>query len=75
MGFPIGGNLLMNRVWFSVFLAWLLKKLILRYGGVGLYQRSQSFFLGLISGQALCNGLWLVIDYFTGKMGNPIFSL
>jgi hypothetical protein len=75
IGFPIGANLLMNRVWFSVFLAWVLKKLILRYGGAGLYQRSQSFFLGLISGQALCNGLWLVIDYFTGKMGNPIFSL
>ena len=27
------------------------------------YQRFQGFFLGLIAGQVLCNGMWLVIDY------------
>ncbi len=75
IGFPIGANRLMNDVWFSVFLAWFFKKLILRYGGAGLYQRSQPFFLGLISGQVFCNGVWLVIDYFTGKIGNSIFWL
>ena len=63
----------MNGVWFNVFLAWLIKKLVLRYGGASVYQGSQPFFLGLISGQALCNGIWLVIDYFTGKVGNDIF--
>jgi ABC-type amino acid transport system permease subunit len=73
IGFPIGANGLMQHVWFSVFLAWLLKKLILRYGGATLYRRSQHFFLGLICGQALCNGIWLVIDYFTGRVGNSIF--
>ena len=26
-------------------------------------------------GEALCNGLWLVIDYFTGKIGNAVFIL
>ncbi|MFH1570233.1 MAG: DUF6785 family protein, partial [Gemmatimonadota bacterium] len=73
IGFPVGANSLMNTVWFSVFLAWLAKRLVLRYGGASLYARSQSFFLGLIAGQVLCNGLWLVIDYFTGKVGNSIF--
>jgi len=73
IGFPIGANGLMQHVWFSVFLAWLLKKVILRYGGATLYRNSQHFFLGLICGQALCNGIWLVIDYFTGKVGNSIF--
>ena len=29
--------------------------------------------MGLIMGEALCNGLWLVIDYFTGKVGNTVF--
>ena len=73
IGFPIGANSLMNHVWFSVFLAWLIKKAILRYGGAALYKRSQAFFLGLIAGQVLCNGIWLVIDYFTGKVGNSIY--
>lgn len=73
IGFPIGANALLNPVWFSVFLAWFIKKLIMRFGGVALYRRSQMFFLGLICGQVSCNGLWLVIDYFTGKVGNDIF--
>ena len=73
LGFPIGANSMMDYVWFSVFLAWLIKKLVLKYGGAGHYTRSQAFFLGLISGQALCNGTWLIVDYFTGKVGNAIF--
>ena len=73
IGFPIGANSMMNYVWFNVFLAWLIKRAILRYGGANAYQGSQHFFLGLIAGQVLCNGLWLVIDYFTGKVGNSLF--
>ncbi len=75
IGFPIGANFMMNKVWLSVAIAWLLKKAILRYGGAARYQSSQYFFLGLILGEALCNGLWIVIDYFTGKVGNAIFNL
>ena len=73
IGFPIAANSMMNTIWFSVFLAWLAKRLVLRYGGASFYGRSQGFFLGLIAGQVLCNGLWLVIDYFTGKVGNAIY--
>jgi len=73
IGFPIGANLMMNSLWFSVFVAWLLKILILRYGGSAAYQRGQAFFLGLITGQVLCSGFWLVVDYFTGAVGNRPF--
>ncbi len=75
IGFPICGTWLMRMIAFSVFLAWFIKVVILRYGGPGLYRRSQPFFLGMIAGQMLCNGMWLVIDYFTGKIGNSIFYL
>ncbi len=73
IGFPIGANAMKDGVWFSIFLAWLIKIGILRFGGASLYQRSQAFFLGLIAGQVLCSGAWLVIDYFTGKVGNSNF--
>jgi len=73
IGFPIGANYMMNSLWFSVFLAWLIKVLILRYGGAATYRRIQPFFLGLITGQVLCSGIWLVIDYFTGTVSNYIF--
>ena len=75
IGFPIGGNRLMDTIWFSVFLAWLLKWMLMRYGGANMFRQSRYFFLGLICGQFLCSGLWLVIDYFTGKIGNVIFDL
>ena len=75
LGFPIGANHMMNTVWFNVFLAWFIKSLILRYGGGHTYRRSQAFFLGLIAGQMCTNGIWLVIDYFTGKIGNAVFHL
>ena len=73
IGFPIGANAMTDGVWFSIFIAWLIKISIMRFGGAALYQRSQIFFLGLIAGQVLCSGMWLVIDYFTGKVGNSIF--
>ena len=74
IGFPIGGNFMMDRVWSSVFIAWTIKVLVLRFGGAPAYRRSQTFFLGMILGEALCSGMWLVIDYFTGQMGNRIFG-
>ena len=73
LGFPIGANTMMNFIWFNVFLAWFIKRIVLRHGGASIYRQSQRFFLGLIVGQSLCNGIWLVIDYFTGKVGNRIF--
>lgn len=75
LGFPLAANFMMHKVWFSVFLAWLVKVAVLRYGGASVYRRSQRFFLGLIAGESLCNGLWLVIDYCTGHMGNIIFAI
>ena len=73
IGFPVGGNSqFMNPLWFNVFLAWAIKKIILRYGGPALYERSQAFFLGLIAGQFFTTGFWLVVDYFTGRVGNSL---
>ena len=75
LGFTVAANHLMDKIWFSVLIAWAIKKVVLRFGGAAVYGKSQSFFLGLIAGEVLCNGLWIVIDYFTGKTGNMIFIL
>jgi hypothetical protein len=75
LGFPLAANFMMHKVWFSVFLAWLVKIIVMRYGGASVYRHSQRFFLGLIVGESLCNGLWILIDYCTGKMGNIIFTI
>jgi len=73
LGFAVSSNSLTNHISFSVFLAWLLKSIILKYGGPALFQRARPFFLGLILGQFFVAGLWLVIDYLTGMTDNNIY--
>ncbi len=72
LGFPIGATLMMNWTWFSVFLGWVLKALILRYGGVFLYHRLRPLFLGLILGHVFVSGFWVMFDFVTGETGNEI---
>ena len=72
-GYPIGAVWIMDVIWFSIFLAWLIKTVILKYGGPRLYRTFRPFFLGLILGQFVAAGMWLVIDYFTGTVGNIVF--
>ena len=72
LGFAVSAGWTMRYIWFSIFLAWLIKLAILRYGGFGLYHKIRPFFLGLIAGQFATGGLWLVIDAVTGTVGNVI---
>ena len=72
LGFAVSAGWVMDTIWFSVFLAWLCKVMILKYGGAGTYQKSKAFFLGLALAQVVAGGLWLVVDGFTGNVGNRI---
>jgi hypothetical protein len=51
--------------WFSIFLGWGIKKLLLRYGGAGAFRRARPFFIGLIVGEMLAAGGWLVVGLIT----------
>ena len=70
IGLTLGLTAPVHRVWFSVFLAWLIKIFILKYGGAGLYRRLRPFFLGMALGAFTSAGIWLVIDFITGHSGN-----
>ena len=73
IGFAIGPIWMMDQMWFTVFLAWIIKSAILKYGGLKLYRTLLPLFLGLILGQFVCNGTWLILDFITGHRGNMIF--
>ena len=73
IGFPIMASWIVDWMWFSVFFAWLIKVIVLKYGGARLFNKSRIFFLGIITGRMLISGLWLVVDYLTGVVGNSIF--
>ena len=57
LGFAVSGSWQMNLVWMPLMIAWVLKVLILRYGGLKLYRRSLPFFFGLILGEFTVAGV------------------
>ncbi len=71
LGLAISGTVYTSGIlWLNVFLAWLIKVVVLKYGGRNLYSRSRYLFMGMILGAFVTSGTWLVIDYFTGQQGN-----
>jgi hypothetical protein len=58
LAFAVTSSWEINLVWLPLFIAWLLKVIILRYGGRGGFQRSIPFFLGLMLGQFVVGSLW-----------------
>jgi hypothetical protein len=55
-----------QQAWFSVLVAWLLKALVVKFGGLPLYRRSVPYFLGLILGQIVPVACWVLICWLAG---------
>ena len=72
IGFAASMGWVMDQIWFSILLAWLIKTLALRFGGASLYSKTVPFFLGLALGQIVVGGCWLLIDALTGTVGNRL---
>jgi len=70
LGLAIGSSFPLQMTWLSIFLGWLTKFFILRFGGAKLYRKLLPFFFGLILGTFVAAGVWLIIDSFTGMTGN-----
>ncbi len=48
-------------LWFSIFVSWAIKRILLRLGGISLYRKAFPLFLGLLLGEYLVGGGWVVI--------------
>ncbi len=68
LGFPVSSAC--DTIVFTIFLSWLTKYLMLKYGGAKLYVRLKPFFLGLIAGHYVPAALWYFVDALTGASGN-----
>jgi hypothetical protein len=59
IGYAIGfSRRTIDWMWFSIFLGWAVKLLILRMGGMNLYRRALPFFLGFILGEFTMGGVF-----------------
>lgn len=54
-------------LWFSIFLGWLCKSLVTRYGGNAAYRTTRPLFLGLALGDIAMMLFWLLIDGWQGR--------
>ena len=75
LGLTVAGSRVMDWTWFSIFLAWLVKIIVLRYGGPKMFRALRPFFLGMVLGQFVSAGIWAIIDGFTGMTDNMIFVI
>ncbi len=51
----------MNQLWMCMFIAWLIKLVILRYGGLRSYRKAVPLFLGIILGECVMGSVWTII--------------
>ncbi len=61
-----------HHLWLPVFLAWLTKLLLLRYGGLRTYASALPFFFGLIIGDSVIGSLWALVNVIFGA---PTFTV
>lgn len=73
IGFVTPGQFPMNNVWFSIFLGWLFKYMIVKYKGLKGYRQARPFFLGIVLGESFIAGVWAIIGLFTGKGYNFLY--
>jgi hypothetical protein len=52
----------MGNAWFSIFIGWLAQRVVVRLGGARLFERARPFFIGIIFGECLAAGVWLLIN-------------
>ena len=69
IGFLVSATYPTVCVWFSFFLGWLAKFLIMRYGGMQLYRAVKPAALGLIAGEAIIAGGFLILGLFAPLLG------
>ncbi len=72
IGFAVAFGWLTSSVWFSALIAWVLKAVILHVGGGKLFQTLKPFFLGLILGEVLTAGGWVVVYSLTVEYGRVL---
>lgn len=66
IGYAVAGTSTMSWLWCATLVGWLIKSLIIRYGGMKTYKRAIPFFIGLILGDYITGSVWAIYGSITG---------
>jgi hypothetical protein len=72
VGFVTSHGSFMGNAWFSILIGWLAKVLIVRFGGSSLYLKAKPVFVGLIFGEGLAAGIFLIVNAIVVSSGGDI---
>jgi len=61
-----GSTWTLSWLWFSIFLSWLGKWVIIKHNGIKGYRSALPFFMGLLLGDYLVGGSWIILRWLTG---------
>ena len=60
LGYILGGEWLLRYIWFSIFIAWLIKWTVLKFGGLDGHRKAVPLFIGITMGDAVMLSLWSI---------------
>lgn len=72
-GYALAISFAMDYFWFAFFVSWLIKSVLMRYGGQKAHRQGLWFFLGLISGDYVIGSIWAIIGPALGIRNYKIF--
>jgi|LSQX01.2.fsa_nt_gb hypothetical protein len=72
-GYALAISFAMDYFWFTFFVAWLIKLIIVRYGGMKLHNTFVPFFLGLVLGDFVIGSLWAIVGPIINQQAYRIF--
>lgn len=60
IGYAVANTFIIDLIWMPMLVSWLIKSIILHYGGLKMYRRGLPFFIGLVLGDYVIACLWSI---------------
>jgi hypothetical protein len=71
VGFVTSHGAFIQNAWFSIFVGWLAKTILVRWGGASMFNAARPVFVGLILGESLAALLGLLVNFIAVTNGYP----
>jgi len=66
VGYAVSSSWSLSLLWLPLFIAWIVKLVLLRYGGLPVYRQALPLFLGVILSECILGSTWTLIGIALG---------
>ena len=71
VGYAFACSYAMEYIWNIMLVTWLIKTIVIHYGGLRLYRQSLPLFFGIVVGDAVTQVAWALISTALGVRVSP----